>query len=600
MKVIVQVLGNRAAKRIILATITLVALLIVWVVSAKPVPAQGLHLSYPPRVHQTTSDRVFFIGTAPPATPVTINGQTIQRTELGHFAPSLPLRLGENTFQLKHGSQEITVKVVRQPSSPPPPTQLGFVSLTPQQNIQIKPNEMVCFEAIGTPKAEVTVSLGGKTIPLSPEANFSLPPNSGLLVGINQPVLPSAGKYRGCASFSQIGNLGRPAFTIASQKESQTSQAKVTQSSEGTVEVVGNNRQLAIVTTDNAITRTGASSDFSRLTPLPQGVQALVTGKNGSWWRLDYGAWISANDVQIKSTNQVPKSIVRSLQVVSAQPWTEVQIPLQVPLPFAIQQDGDRLHLTLYNATAQTDTIKQPDSTDRALKAITWQQTTPQTIVYTIRTKTEQQWGYKINYRGTTLVLSVKHPPRSSQVFSIVLDAGHGGPDDPGAVSPTGYPEKDATLVITKLVAEEFRKRGAKVIMTRTRDVDMDLAPRTAIINQTEPTIALSLHYNALPDNGNAEKVQGIGTFWYHGQSQRAGAFIHKYLVTNLRRADYGIYWGNLAMVRPTVAPTLLLELGFMINPKEFAWIIDPKAQRQTAQVLANAVYEWLRVSVSQ
>jgi len=582
-------------KQVFLALIAMTVLLLLWLVSPKALTAQGLHLSYPPNGHQTTSDRVFFIGTAPPRGKVTINGQPVPRSEYGHFAPSLPLQLGENVFRLKYGGQEITVTVVRQPATPPPPSQLGFIqeSLYPQQNVQVQVNEILCFEAIGTPNKEVVVNLGGKTIPLSPDPKFSLPGNSGVLVDNNQPTAPSAGKYRGCASFPQVGNLGKPTFTIRDGNQ------KVTASSQGTVEILSNNLQVAVVQQDNAITRTGASSDFARLTPLPKGVQALVTGKNGSWWRLDYGAWISANDVQIKATHQIPRSTVRGVQVQAVPPWTEVQIPLQVPVPFAIQQDGDRLYLTLYNTTAQTDTIKQPPIDDPALSAISWQQTTPTTIVYTLRTKGQQQWGYKVNYRGTTLVLAVKHPPRSLESLSIILDAGHGGPDDLGAVSPTGYPEKSATLAIAQLVAEELRKRGAQVIMTRTADVDMDLPPRTAIINRTEPTIALSLHYNALPDNGNADTVQGIGTFWYHGQSQRAGAFIHKYLVTHLKRPDYGIYWGNLAMVRPTVAPALLLELGFMINPKECEWIVNPKAQRQVAQVLTNAIYEWVRTSLS-
>jgi N-acetylmuramoyl-L-alanine amidase len=64
--------------------------------------------------------------------------------------------------------------------------------------------------------------------------------------------------------------------------------------------------------------------------------------------------------------------------------------------------------------------------------------------------------------------------------------------------------------------------------------------------------------------------------------------------VKKLNRADYGVYWNNLALIRPTTAPSVLLELGFMINPVEFEWIIDPQQQKLLAKTLADGVTEWI------
>jgi N-acetylmuramoyl-L-alanine amidase len=108
-----------------------------------------------------------------------------------------------------------------------------------------------------------------------------------------------------------------------------------------------------------------------------------------------------------------------------------------------------------------------------------------------------------------------------------------------------------------------------------------------------EPAIALSIHYNALPDDGDAENTKGIGTFWYHPQSHDLAQFLHDYLVKNLKRDSYGVYWGNLAMVRPTVTPSVLLELGFMIHPEEFEWIINPQQKELLAKTLADGVATW-------
>jgi N-acetylmuramoyl-L-alanine amidase len=71
--------------------------------------------------------------------------------------------------------------------------------------------------------------------------------------------------------------------------------------------------------------------------------------------------------------------------------------------------------------------------------------------------------------------------------------------------------------------------------------------------------------------------------------------FLQEYLVTAGRRPHYGVFWGNLALARPTVCPAVLLELGFMINPQEFEWIANRQAQTQLAQSLALGLEQWLR-----
>jgi N-acetylmuramoyl-L-alanine amidase len=131
--------------------------------------------------------------------------------------------------------------------------------------------------------------------------------------------------------------------------------------------------------------------------------------------------------------------------------------------------------------------------------------------------------------------------------------------------------------------------------MTREGDEDLFPGDRVTLIDQAEPTLALSIHYNALPDSGNALNTAGIGTFWYNAQAHDLAQFLHDYLVQELERPSYGVYWNNLALTRPTVTPSVLLELGFMINPTEFEWITDPEAQVELAETLADAIAIWLR-----
>jgi N-acetylmuramoyl-L-alanine amidase len=47
------------------------------------------------------------------------------------------------------------------------------------------------------------------------------------------------------------------------------------------------------------------------------------------------------------------------------------------------------------------------------------------------------------------------------------------------------------------------------------------------------------------------------------------------------------VFWNSLALTRPAIAPSILLELGFMIHPTKYEWVTDTKAQQQLAKTLA-------------
>lgn len=585
-------------------------------VSSVASAAQPLFVAYPADGYETTATQIFLIGTAPASGEVTINGQKIERSDAGHFAPSVPLQLGKNVFNLRYGNQRLKLRIIRTSAEPPVPQGTAFAagSLTPAVDIARLPGELICFGAIALPKAKVTVTLGNQTIPLLPQPNsVELPPNSAVLTQQEQPMTTSTQSYQGCTTSMPSGDtttygnniitgmsiatnsvsqdLGYPQFQLTLNGQT------LTQPGMGKVEILSPvNAQVIEVTADPGTARTGASTDYSRLTPLLKGMTATVTGREGEWLRLDYGGWIKAAETKVVLNAVPPRSLIRSIRARQAGDWTEILFPLQVAVPVTVQQDDRSFVLTLHNTTAQTDTIRLDD--DPLIERLDWQQISPQQVQYTFNLKSLQQWGYKLRYEGTTLVLSLKHPPqieRSLKGVSILLDPGHGGAEDLGSRGPTGYPEKEVALIVSKLVRDRLVARGATVYMTREADVDLGPNDRAAMINQMEPTLAVSLHYNALPDEGDAAHTAGVGTFWYSPQSHGLALFLHDYLVKKLDRPSYGVFWNNLALTRPTVAPAVLLELGFMINPQEFEWVTDVEAQEKLAEALANGIEQWVR-----
>ncbi|MEA5580551.1 N-acetylmuramoyl-L-alanine amidase [Nodularia harveyana UHCC-0300] len=573
----------------------------------------SLLVVYPRNKHQTSSEKIFFIGTAPANGQVLINGKAIDRSQAGHFAPSFPLQLGENLFTVRHQNQQLEIKVTRLATQPELPQELGFAkdSLIPAADIARLPGELICFSAIAPPNASVSVNLANQTISLTPQPQqVTLPSNLAALTGNNQPNAQSIpGKYQGCTTFAQPvavssgqnmisaaknRDLGTPKFQLTLNGKT------ITQPGTGKIQILSPaNLAVAEVVADAGVARTGPSTDHSRLTPLPKGTQASITGSEGEWLRLDYGGWINSRETRVLPGAIPPSTIIRSVGYRRLASTTEIVFPLQVPVPVSVEQGNGHFTLTLYNTTAQTDTIRLDD--DPVISRLDWQQVAPGEAKYTFNLKKAQQWGYKLKYDNTTLTLALRHPPKLGRErqrplsgIKILLDPGHGGKES-GAVGPTGYPEKDINLVVSKLFRDELVKLGATVVMTRETDVDVSLGDRVAMIDRESPAIALSIHYNALPDSGDAENTKGISTFWYHPQAQSLAIFMQDYLVRKLQRTSQGVYWNSLALARPHTAPSVLLELGFMIHPEEFEWVRNSSEQKKLAKVLAEGVLEWFK-----
>ncbi len=588
------------------------------------IASESLYVSYPPADYQTAADRIFVIGSAPSEGQVSIDNKPVPRSQKGHFASVFNLKVGKNTFNINYKGERKTIVVTRSSGTTTPPPQDNFVtnSLEPQGDIARMPGELVCFGASAPTKAKVRVNISGQDIKLQEQTQqVELPDNKAALIDNNQPqALYGAGQYLGCAIASAAADLGKPTYklevnTPAPQTVAQTPTAQVqtptppavSQTAPGKVQILSPvNLDIAEVKVDSGITRTGAGANFSRLTPLPKGTRASITarqtadnnGKIANWVRLDYGAWILADQVNITSGIAIPpKTIVKSVMSKDRLGATDITFPLQVAVPISIEQNLNTFTLTLYNTTAQTDIIRFNDNP--IVSGLNWKQTAPGVVQYVFNLKSQQQWGYKLRYEGSSLVLSLRHPPKLSQIvgkpltgMKILLDPGHGGKDS-GALGPNGYSEKDANLYASKLLANELSMRGASVYLSREADKFIELDDRKTIIDNLEPTLSLSIHHNSLPDGGNPD-TKGFSTFWYHPQAQSLAMYLHNYVVKDTGRPAYGVFWDNLALARPSSSPSVLLEWGFMSNPSEFELIANPLEQQKMARSIANGITQWL------
>src|SRR5262245_56978543 len=96
----------------------------------------------------------------------------------------------------------------------------------------------------------------------------------------------------------------------------------------------------------------------------------------------------------------------------------------------------------------------------------------------------------------------------------VVIDPGHGGQHE-GAAGPDGYREKELSLELARKLAAVLEKEaGAKVLLTRDRDLTLPLPERVSMANQFRPDLLISLHANSMPTRRMRATNRGIETFF--------------------------------------------------------------------------------------
>lgn len=172
----------------------------------------------------------------------------------------------------------------------------------------------------------------------------------------------------------------------------------------------------------------------------------------------------------------------------------------------------------------------------------------------------------------------------------IILDPGHGGYDS--GASYEGRREKDDVLNLAFDVAANLRRLGYEVEFTRTDDVYDSPTEKARIGNASGADYFISLHRNSSP---TPNQFDGVQTLLYSDTGVKADMARN----INNRLEDVGFRNINvderkdLAVLRRTRMPALLLEVGFINSDKDNMLFDQNKAQ--IAEAIALGIDETLR-----
>jgi N-acetylmuramoyl-L-alanine amidase len=180
---------------------------------------------------------------------------------------------------------------------------------------------------------------------------------------------------------------------------------------------------------------------------------------------------------------------------------------------------------------------------------------------------------------------------------AVAVDPGHGGVDS--GAKYYGIVEKELTMDIAAKLAETLRQSGATVVLTRETDIDYytrgkggkrsDLKKRTEIINASGAAVFVSIHANAIRGG------RWFGAEVYYNPACEES----KLLAQTMQRALRDFPPGNkrqakedsdILVLKDTTIPGVLVETGFLSNPREAAMLADPAYQQKMAGQIARAL----------
>ncbi|MHB0886412.1 MAG: N-acetylmuramoyl-L-alanine amidase [Bacillota bacterium] len=171
----------------------------------------------------------------------------------------------------------------------------------------------------------------------------------------------------------------------------------------------------------------------------------------------------------------------------------------------------------------------------------------------------------------------------------IVVDPGHGGAD-PGARGYSGSLEKDIDLAIALDLRDALVAAGARVLMTRSEDIDVGLYARPQMANAADADLFISVH-------NNAYDYQRSGTETYYTNtnplSHALANAVHHSVVGSLGTIDRGVRTEPFVVIRESKMPSVLVEGLYLSTKGDEKRLKDPVFQRNLAQAIMRGVADF-------
>lgn len=254
----------------------------------------------------------------------------------------------------------------------------------------------------------------------------------------------------------------------------------------------------------------------------------------------------------------------------------------------------------------------------------------------------QQKWGQSLSNSALQGLGATAKDPATDGVFTIAVDAGHGGIDTGAMGAKSKTPEKEITLAFADTLADRLNQQtGVKAFLTRDSDTFLSLSERVTLARQGGADLFISLHADTL----GQKNIRGATVYTLSDTAsdrmaaalaarenlsdQLAGYSIESGppeiadILLDLARRETQAFSISLAervvksfdgqiglinnphrqagfqVLRAPDMPSILLELGFLSNPDDEALLLDPAWRQKVADRMVDAVMRYRAETVA-
>lgn len=196
----------------------------------------------------------------------------------------------------------------------------------------------------------------------------------------------------------------------------------------------------------------------------------------------------------------------------------------------------------------------------------------------------------KSYFVGELMNLGREKTIENSTVFTVILDAGHGG-DDGGNVEAE-HLEKDINMNAVMMLKQKLEAQKVNVVLTRSTDETLSLKKRVDFTMFHPNAVFVSLHANA---NSATESASGIDIYIPKGEDERAVesqklAQLTEIELKNQNLKIRAIQQAPYFVLTESEVPAILVELGFMTNAEDLQQMNSAEYLQQLAEAIAKSL----------
>ncbi len=598
---------------------------------------ENLEMISPTQLNYVTYDKyVKFAGTFDENFDVYLDGEKLILNEAGNFYIQKELNVGRNTFTIEHKGKQYKYVIDRKVEV------LKTIGTT--TNIKVEGGTRITLQAVAYTGSKVSASINGKNVPLEAKPNSEIIDVNGSYseyVGYYTTPEGIIGQEQALGNISyfanymgSVKNLVGGSVTVEAKPVPETPDIEVNikdQTSAGTGEVVGT---IAPIKTENDFVKyIRVLQDYTRVfdpkmtgsvpspafVELPKGtldyykstVDGYIISTTGKRYRegdvqLFSDKGLDINELEVISLgNKNGKSFIKmSLRFKSSfNVTTSVDYTDGINGPFEVQDFKPQyVYITFDNVTSVT---KLPDFSACALFSEgKWETVTVGGIPkFRMKLKLRQAGIYSGVYatydKDGDLLLQFRVPTPSIAGKVIVIDPGHGLKED-GSIDPGAIGEVTEQVIardVSKRLKTALEEKGAIVYRLDTENNYLPTANRSHFARQYNADLYIALHCNSF----EGEAPHGVEVYYYTPFSQPLAEKINDSLSacydnklyadgTHSSRGDKYSYY---KMTLEQSVPSVMVEMGFVSNPRECLLMANPDNQVEIAKAIEKGIEQF-------